>query len=129
MIREDNYLFVVYKLIAYLSWVFFSGLTILEIFIPILVSFLLDDIKTTSTAERSLHDDSLQRLMKIGPQYPEEFRSIMAGQSILKTKLESAIKLGHLQFIHFPFDLTDRYFHYQWNDKILKNIDQCDITL
>ena len=66
----------------------------MEIFIPILVSFLLDDIKTTSTAERSLHDDSLQRLMKIGPQYPEEFRSIMAGQSILKTKLESAIKLG-----------------------------------
>ncbi|XP_071161425.1 HEAT repeat-containing protein 5B-like isoform X1 [Mytilus edulis] len=69
-------------------------LTVLTIFIPILVSFLLDDFDSASTARGTLHEDSLQRLMKIGPQYPTEFRTIMAGQSILKSKLESAIKLS-----------------------------------
>lgn len=69
-------------------------LTVLKIFIPILVSFLLDDLKSATTETRSLHDDSLQRLMKIGPLYPEQFRTIMAEQSSLKSKLETAIKLG-----------------------------------
>lgn len=58
------------------------------------MSFLLDDLDNVSTARRALHEDCLQRLMKIGPLYPTEFRTIMTGQSILKSKLENAIKLS-----------------------------------
>lgn len=80
------------------DFVFFSEISVLSLLIPILVSFLLEEknFRTASKAARSLHEDSLQRLMKIGPQYPEQFRVIMASQSDLKSNLEAAIKLNQL---------------------------------
>ncbi|KAJ8308625.1 hypothetical protein KUTeg_013499 [Tegillarca granosa] len=73
-------------------------ISVLSLLIPILVSFLLEEksFRMASKASRSLHEDSLQRLMKIGPQYPEQFRVIMASQSDLKSNLEAAIKLSQL---------------------------------
>lgn len=65
-------------------------------FLPILVSYLLDEksLPTAGKIERKIHDDSLSNLMKIGPQYPTEFRVIMTNQAELKVRLESAIRVN-----------------------------------
>ncbi|XP_072169312.1 HEAT repeat-containing protein 5B-like [Diadema setosum] len=60
--------------------------------VPILISLLFTGDSATQTKQsRALHDHVLQRLMKIGPQYPNAFKSVMAASPDLKTKLESAI--------------------------------------
>ncbi|WAR19304.1 HTR5B-like protein [Mya arenaria] len=71
-------------------------LTLLTVFLPILVSYLLDE-KTLQAADkisRKIHDESLGHLMKIGPAYPAQFRTIMTSQVELKARLEVAIKLN-----------------------------------
>ncbi|KAL3874425.1 hypothetical protein ACJMK2_037438 [Sinanodonta woodiana] len=69
-------------------------ITLLTILLPILISFLLDDksLNTVGKVARSVHEDALNKLMKIGPQYPAQFRVIMTSQADLKTRLEIAIK-------------------------------------
>ncbi|XP_077993059.1 HEAT repeat-containing protein 5B-like [Glandiceps talaboti] len=62
--------------------------------VPILISLLLDSntLPAASKLGRSLHDFALQRLMKIGPQYPAAFKTIMGSAPNLKTKLEAAVR-------------------------------------
>ena len=62
---------------------------------PILVSYLLDgkDLAVASKPSRELHDCALETLMKIGPRYPEQFRTVMSTSVDLKPKLEAAVKI------------------------------------
>ncbi|XP_060553128.1 HEAT repeat-containing protein 5B-like isoform X2 [Ruditapes philippinarum] len=71
-------------------------ITLLTVFLPILVSYLLDEksLPTASKISRRIHDESLSHLMKIGPQYPAQFRVIMTKQTDLKARLETAIKVN-----------------------------------
>ena len=72
----------------------FSGLTLLSLLIPVLVSFLVDEKKYASVSKttQAIHDDCLKRLVKIGPTYPEQFKNIMTTHVDLKLKLGLAIK-------------------------------------
>ena len=72
---------------------FVTGINLLSLLLPILVSFLLEEkaYSSASPATKTLHDESLQKLVKIGPLYPEQFRNIMPPY---RGKLEAAIKLS-----------------------------------
>lgn len=70
--------------------IFFVGLTLLSLLLPVLVSFLVDKNKYATT--QAIHDDCLKRLVKIGPMYPEQFKTIMTSNADLKLKLGLAIK-------------------------------------
>ncbi|XP_044741309.1 HEAT repeat-containing protein 5B isoform X2 [Chrysoperla carnea] len=67
---------------------------ILSMVVAILVSFLLDPKERASSNKFgvSLHDNSLQWLMKIGPKYPQEFKVVIGQSMHMKTKLENAIR-------------------------------------
>lgn len=73
---------------------FFVGLTLLSLLLPVLVSFLVDENKYASVSKttQAIHDDCLNRLVKIGPMYPEQFKTIMTSNADLKLKLGLAIK-------------------------------------
>lgn len=77
-----------------ISWFFFVGLTLLSLLLPVLVSFLVDENKYASVSKttQAIHDDCLNRLVKIGPMYPEQFKTIMTSNADLKLKLGLAIK-------------------------------------
>lgn len=80
----------------YLQNFFFAGMTLLTVLLPILISYLLDEkmLQSADKISRRIHDDTLTHLMKVGPQYPAQFRVIMTSQGELKSRLESAIKLN-----------------------------------
>ena len=67
---------------------------LISIFVPMMVSYLVESDKLSSAPKvaRLLHDSALQRLVKIGPQSPAHFRSIMQSRPELKTRLEAAVK-------------------------------------
>lgn len=71
-----------------------SGINMVSVIVPILVSYLCDaDGTTTMTGVMSrLHDIALQKLIDIGPQYPAQFRSVMHGRPDLRARLEAAVK-------------------------------------
>ena len=71
-----------------------AGIDLLQLLMPIMVSFLVDPsaLSSASAITRRLHDNVLQRLIKIGPQYPTQFRQIMQTCPDLKARLEAAIK-------------------------------------
>lgn len=66
----------------------------LTILVPILVSYLLPaaQLLTASKLRLALHEHSLHWLMKIGPRYPQEFKSLMAEAPELRAQLESAVR-------------------------------------
>ncbi|XP_027038809.1 HEAT repeat-containing protein 5B-like [Pocillopora damicornis] len=66
----------------------------LGLLVPILISLLSDSANLPKGGKitRNLHDQALQKLMKIGPKYPGPFRSIMSSQPELKSRLESAVR-------------------------------------
>lgn len=66
----------------------------LGLLVPILISLLSDsaNLPKGGKTTRNLHDQALQKLMKIGPKYPGPFRSIMNSQPELKSRLESAVR-------------------------------------
>ena len=72
----------------------FSGLNLLAIIVPVLVAMFIETSKLPSASKpsRALHDYALQHMMKIGPLYPAEFRTIMGSSVDLRTRLESAVK-------------------------------------
>ncbi|XP_061173824.1 HEAT repeat-containing protein 5B-like isoform X2 [Saccostrea echinata] len=74
-------------------------LTLLSLLLPVLVSFLVDEKKYSSVSKptQAIHDDCLQRLVKIGPLYPEQFKNIMMSHADLKLKLGLAIKHSQTQ--------------------------------
>ena len=49
-------------------------------------------LPSTSKQSRALHEQALQKLMKIGPLYPAAFKSVISGAPDLKSKLEGAIR-------------------------------------
>lgn len=66
----------------------------LTLLVPVLINYLSEPTKlrTLPKYQRQLHEQSLQWLMKIGPKYPQEFKTLM-GQSLeLRQKLEAAIR-------------------------------------
>ncbi len=62
----------------------------LSLLVPILVSCLSDSPKDRFS--RTLHDQALQRLNKIGPLYPAQFRTVMQNAPELRACLERALK-------------------------------------
>ncbi|XP_071454591.1 HEAT repeat-containing protein 5B [Hetaerina americana] len=62
--------------------------------IPSLISCLLEGValKEASHSRCLLHEQCLKHLMRIGPQYPQEFKSLMSFRGDLRQKLESAIR-------------------------------------
>lgn len=71
------------------------------ILLPILISFLLDEnaLSSSPAAARSLHEWSLQDLMRLGPQHPSVFKTLMASSPHLKARLEAAVK-GNQESLH-----------------------------
>lgn len=66
----------------------------LTLLVPILISYLLEpnQFKTASKLRVQLHEQALQWLMKIGPKYPQEFKTLMAESPELRNQLESAVR-------------------------------------
>lgn len=66
----------------------------LTLLVPILINYLLEGqaLRSANKYSLTLHDTSLQWLMKIGPKYPQEFKKLMSQASNLKTRLENAIR-------------------------------------
>ncbi|XP_023717362.1 HEAT repeat-containing protein 5B isoform X2 [Cryptotermes secundus] len=66
----------------------------LTLLVPILVNCLVENsaLKEANNFTRILHDHSLQKLMKIGPQYPQEFKALMSQSGELRSKLEAAVR-------------------------------------
>uniref|UniRef100_A0A3B4AH64 HEAT repeat containing 5A n=1 Tax=Periophthalmus magnuspinnatus TaxID=409849 RepID=A0A3B4AH64_9GOBI len=80
------------------------GSVLVSLVLPLLVSFLLDEnaLSSTPSASRSLHDSALKDLMRIGPQHPVVFRSVMSSYPELKSRLEAAIKVNQEQLRSKP---------------------------
>ncbi|XP_013379521.1 HEAT repeat-containing protein 5B-like isoform X2 [Lingula anatina] len=71
-----------------------NRIQLISMLVPLLISFLLDnsELAGASKPSRDLHLYALQRLMQVGPQYPEQFRTVMGSSVNLRTKLEAAVK-------------------------------------
>ena len=54
----------------------FPGPQLMAVFLPILISFLLDEnaLSSAPSASRALHESALKDLMRLGPQSPAVFR-------------------------------------------------------
>lgn len=76
-----------------------NRIQMLTLLVPILINFLLegDKLQNGTKYQISLHQQSFQWLNKIGPKYPQEFKTLMSQSTELKTKLENAVRLSHLQ--------------------------------
>lgn len=74
----------------------FTGVTLLALLVPMLISYLLEEksLSSASKPSRTLHDEALQKIMKIGPLYQEQFRSVMGMAADLKPRLEAAVKIN-----------------------------------
>lgn len=70
----------------------------LTLLVPILINYLLEAhlLKTSTKFRTQLHEHSLKWLMKIGPKYPQEFKSLMSQLPELRGTLENAIRNNQL---------------------------------
>uniref|UniRef100_W4VS74 HEAT repeat-containing protein 5A n=1 Tax=Corethrella appendiculata TaxID=1370023 RepID=W4VS74_9DIPT len=75
-----------------------NRIQMLTLLVPILINFLIDpeQFKTKSKYTQQLHEQSLQWLMRIGPKYPQEFKTLMSQTPELRSKLETAIKTNQM---------------------------------
>ena len=66
----------------------------LGLLVPILISLLSDsaNLPKSDKVTKSVHEQALQKLMKIGPKYPEPFRTVMSSAPDLKPRLEAAVR-------------------------------------
>ncbi|XP_014275349.1 HEAT repeat-containing protein 5B isoform X4 [Halyomorpha halys] len=66
----------------------------LKLLVPELIDCLLEGptLKEANKQCKTLHEKSLQWLMKIGPQYPQEFKTIMSESSDMRSRLETAVR-------------------------------------
>ncbi|CAH0731953.1 unnamed protein product, partial [Brenthis ino] len=71
-----------------------ARIQMLWILVPIVISYLREASELTRAPPhvRTLHEFALNWLMKIGPKYPQEFKTMMQQSSELRTKLENAVK-------------------------------------
>uniref|UniRef100_A0A3B4ZDP3 HEAT repeat-containing protein 5A n=1 Tax=Stegastes partitus TaxID=144197 RepID=A0A3B4ZDP3_9TELE len=67
---------------------------LVSVLLPLLISFLLDEnaLGSAPSASRSLHEAALKDLMRLGPQHPAVFRSLITSSPHLKSRLEAAVK-------------------------------------
>lgn len=88
-----------------------NRIQMLTLLVPILINYLDDpdkqqqpqqqrggslSAKPTTKYTNALNDHAIQWLMKIGPKYPQEFKTLMAQAPELRRKLEAAIKRSQL---------------------------------
>ncbi|XP_035216852.1 HEAT repeat-containing protein 5B-like isoform X2 [Stegodyphus dumicola] len=73
-------------------------LLIVGLYVPTLVNLLIDPetSQVASSFRQKVHAYALQQLMKIGPQYPQEFRTVVSRNLRLKTKLETCIRAAQM---------------------------------
>ena len=64
----------------------------MSMLIPLFVSLFHESPQNASKSRQLIHDTALQRLIAIGPKYPQPFRSVMTSSPELKARLEAAIK-------------------------------------
>ncbi|XP_067647138.1 HEAT repeat-containing protein 5B isoform X4 [Eurosta solidaginis] len=71
-----------------------NRIQMLTLLVPVLINYLAEPTKlrTLPKCQRQLHEQSLQWLMKIGPKYPQEFKTLMGQTLELRQKLETAIR-------------------------------------
>lgn len=64
--------------------------------VPILVALLLDEnsITTANATRRSLNETALNKLLRLGQQYPEHFKQVMSASAHLRPRLAAAVKLS-----------------------------------
>ncbi|KMQ92675.1 heat repeat-containing protein 5b [Lasius niger] len=76
-----------------------NRIQMLTLLVPILINYLLegDELQRATKYQASLHQQSFQWLNKIGPKYPQEFKTLMSQSTELKTKLENAVRTSHQQ--------------------------------
>ncbi|XP_034187118.1 HEAT repeat-containing protein 5B isoform X2 [Osmia lignaria lignaria] len=76
-----------------------QGIQMLTLLVPILINYLLEgeQLQHATKYQLSLHQQSFQWLNKIGPKYPQEFKTLMSQSTELKTKLENAVRFTHQQ--------------------------------
>ncbi|XP_046614986.1 HEAT repeat-containing protein 5B isoform X2 [Neodiprion virginianus] len=86
-----------------------QGIQMLTLLVPILINYLLegDALRHGSKFQITLHQQSFQWLNKIGPKYPQEFKTLMAQSTELKTKLENAVKSSHQQQVQKQSRLSE----------------------
>ncbi|XP_047467316.1 HEAT repeat-containing protein 5A [Mugil cephalus] len=67
---------------------------LVSIFLPLLISFLLDEnaLVSAPATSRSLHEAALKDLMRLGPQHSTVFRSLIRSSPHLKSRLEAAVR-------------------------------------
>ncbi|KAG8444154.1 hypothetical protein GDO86_009365 [Hymenochirus boettgeri] len=67
---------------------------LLALLVSTLISYLLDvnTFSSASQASKDLHEFALQDLMRIGPLYPQAFKSVIGAAPDLKARLETAIR-------------------------------------
>lgn len=64
----------------------------MSMLIPLFISLFLESPQNATKPRQLIHDTALQRLIAIGPKYPQPFRSVMTSSPELKARLEAAIK-------------------------------------
>nr|XP_036233304.1 HEAT repeat-containing protein 5B isoform X2 [Bactrocera oleae] len=71
-----------------------NRIQMLTLLVPVLINYLAEPAKlrTLPKYQRQLHEQALQWLMKIGPKYPQEFKTLMGQTLELRQKLEAAIR-------------------------------------
>ena len=69
-------------------------MNMVALLVPVLVSLLLDSSTLSKSVKihRLLHEQCLSKLMKIGPKYPTQFKTIMQKLPDLRQRLEAAVK-------------------------------------
>ncbi|KAF7287767.1 hypothetical protein GWI33_003401 [Rhynchophorus ferrugineus] len=85
-----------------------NRIQMLSLLVPILVNYLVQNPqdKNINKHSISLHEVSLQKLMKIGPTYPQEFKKLMNSSSELRTKLETAIRCSQQNHIKIKHEVN-----------------------
>lgn len=90
---SDNVSLSFFKLTVTIC-LFFSEVHMLGLLVPILISLLSDsaNLPKGNKVIKTLHEQTLQKLMRIGPKYPEPFRTVMTSMPDLKRRLEAAVR-------------------------------------
>lgn len=75
--------------------IFHTEVTMVAMYVPILVSLLLDEhvAAQASPDSQAVNDQLLNRLTEVGRLYPEHFRTVMTMSASLKPRLEAAVRL------------------------------------
>ncbi|KAF4532735.1 hypothetical protein B566_EDAN011927 [Ephemera danica] len=69
-----------------------SGTQLLSLLVPLLVACLREDSVTGARQRKSLHEYSLAWLMRVAPQYPQEFKLLMRQWPELRTRVQNAVR-------------------------------------